>query len=111
MRVGKPTARWIIPRSERNRDLVISILLQDFGSHVREPQSRSPSSPLLKTQTSYSNSKSPAQFMKREDSLPFSQESAMGLYSEPHEFSLKIYLASFLSLGQGIQNIYSLEVY
>jgi hypothetical protein len=35
----------------------------------------------------------------------------MGLYSEPNEFSLKIYLVSFLSLGQGIPNIYSLEVY
>jgi hypothetical protein len=46
--------------------------------------------------------------MKREDSLPCSQESAMGLYSEPDEFSLKIYLALFPSLGQGIQNISSL---
>jgi hypothetical protein len=35
----------------------------------------------------------------------------MGLCSEPNEFSLKIYLALFLSLGQGIQNISSLEVY
>jgi len=49
--------------------------------------------------------------MKREDSLPCSKESAMGLYSEPNEFSLQIYLASFLILGQGIKNIYSLEFY
>ena len=49
--------------------------------------------------------------MKREDSLPYSQESATELYPEPDEVSLKIYLALFLSLGQGIQNISSLEVY
>jgi hypothetical protein len=49
--------------------------------------------------------------MKVEDSLPYSQQSAMELYPQPDEFSLKIYLALFLSLGQGIQNISSLEVY
>jgi hypothetical protein len=35
----------------------------------------------------------------------------MGIYSEPDEFSLKIYLALCLSLGQAIQNISSLEIY
>jgi hypothetical protein len=49
--------------------------------------------------------------MKREDSLPCWQDSAMGLYPESDEFSLKIYLALFLSLSKGIQNISSLDVY